>query len=170
MTHFSGREREIAKVIEKLDKAEICQEKSLEIAEKIGDRQMLPYILHDLAKQLVKKGRLDEARTHALKAVEISAEMQIPDMTSASHRILGIVYTARGSWDESTASVEASLAAIGEGPNKQLAETFLAYGKMLKAKGDITSSKDKLETAAEAFDALNASKKAEEARRELDEV
>jgi predicted ATPase len=152
------------------DKALDCQEKSLEIAEKIGDKQMLPYILHELANQLVKKGRLDEARARALKAVEISSEMQIPDMTSASHRILGIVEMARGSWDESAASFEAAMGVISERANKQLAETLLAYGRMLKAKGDTVSSRGKLEEAAKVFDLLKAPKKAEEARRELDGV
>jgi tetratricopeptide (TPR) repeat protein len=79
---------------------------------------------------------------------------------------MGIVLGVKGDYDGAAMCFETCLA-LGEISGRQRADTLLAYGTMLKSKGDHPAANIKLGEAADAFDALKAPKRAEEARMEM---
>ena len=121
-------------------------ERSMAIFEKIGNKRGIVHSGCGLAKMNLDLGKTQEALEDALKAVEISSEIQAKSEESMSRRTLGTVYRENKEWDMAAQEFEKARTILEDvGDKRELSKTIYEHALLFKATDEPTKAQEQLE-------------------------
>lgn len=153
------------------DRALEFLERSLSIREKLGDLRGLASTLTNVSETLLKKGDIEGAERCANRALGITRDISIKGIEGIFLRIEGMIETEKKMWATAEEKFENAVSILqASGIMKDLAKTYLEYGKMLRRKGDMARARDRLRDAMRRYEEMNLTRRADIVKKEIDEL
>ncbi len=138
-----------------LDKAEDCFEKSIVLAEELGDDHQSILINRGLGELMLRKNNPGKALEYGLKADELCEDIDLRMERGECKQLLGNVYQQMDDHERSEKYLEEALQIFQKTKDDiNLSKTHLGLGELHESKGDIKEAKEHYQRALEMFERI----------------